>query len=69
MSMPRCVGCGDRDHLVRFSIVPHVFRALLPLRFKEHSSHDIVLLCHSRMKSWVFIYFHLLLGLEAVARP
>ena len=68
----RCVGCGAKDHLVRFSIVPHVFRALLPKRFKEptqvgcdckqgeqlwegrvlqkqqeHSSHDIVLLCHS----------------------
>ncbi|CAJ1411092.1 unnamed protein product [Effrenium voratum] len=43
----QCVGCGSKDHLVRFSIVPHVFRALLPRRFKEHSSHDIVLLCHS----------------------
>ncbi|CAE7902042.1 EXD2, partial [Symbiodinium microadriaticum] len=43
----QCVGCGAKDHLVRFSIVPHVFRALLPRRFKEHSSHDIVLLCHS----------------------
>eukprot|EP00434_Breviolum_minutum_P036785 symbB.v1.2.032608.t1/scaffold3932.1/size48061/1 len=43
----QCVGCGAKDHLVRFSIVPHVFRALLPKRFKEHSSHDIVLLCHS----------------------
>ena len=31
----RCVGCGAKDHLVRFSIVPHVFRALLPKRFKE----------------------------------
>jgi len=42
----RCVGCGSLKELVRFSIVPHVFRCQFPLRFKEHSSHDIVLLCH-----------------------
>ncbi|CAE8645538.1 unnamed protein product, partial [Polarella glacialis] len=43
----RCVGCASVERLVRFSIVPHVFRSQLPARFKEHSSHDIVLLCHA----------------------
>lgn len=41
----QCVGCGHDEGLVRFSIVPHCFRTHLPKRFKEHSSHDIVLLC------------------------
>ncbi|CAK0868489.1 unnamed protein product [Prorocentrum cordatum] len=40
-----CVGCGASEDVIRYSIVPPVFRSLLPLRFKEHSSHDIVLLC------------------------
>lgn len=42
-----CVGCKNEKDLVRFSIVPHVFRSQLPNRFKEHSSHDIVLVCHA----------------------
>lgn len=41
----QCVGCGHSGGLVRFSIVPHSFRSQLPKRLREHSSHDIVLLC------------------------
>eukprot|EP00747_Dinoflagellata_sp_TGD_P051077 gnl/TRDRNA2_/TRDRNA2_147143_c0_seq2.p1 gnl/TRDRNA2_/TRDRNA2_147143_c0~~gnl/TRDRNA2_/TRDRNA2_147143_c0_seq2.p1 ORF type:complete len:303 (+),score=37.18 gnl/TRDRNA2_/TRDRNA2_147143_c0_seq2:122-1030(+) len=40
-----CVGCGTGDRLVRFYVVPHSFRRLLPQHLKEHESHDIVLLC------------------------
>eukprot|EP00927_Polykrikos_kofoidii_P053798 TRINITY_DN48352_c0_g1_i1.p1 TRINITY_DN48352_c0_g1~~TRINITY_DN48352_c0_g1_i1.p1 ORF type:complete len:531 (-),score=75.05 TRINITY_DN48352_c0_g1_i1:47-1639(-) len=40
-----CVGCAGVEGLVRYSIIPHAFRAHLPRQFKEHSSHDITLLC------------------------
>ena len=53
-----CVGCGSaseesdaagessakRRH-VRFGVVPHAFRRLLPQHMKSRDSHDIVLLC------------------------
>uniref|UniRef100_A0A7S1BTQ8 HNH domain-containing protein n=1 Tax=Corethron hystrix TaxID=216773 RepID=A0A7S1BTQ8_9STRA len=42
-----CVRCGSSQHLVRHYIVPYAYRALLPVRYKEHMSHDIVLLCGS----------------------
>ena len=42
-----CVGCGasDASALVRWSVVPHSFRRLLPAKMKSRDSHDIVLLC------------------------
>lgn len=42
-----CVGCGAADGLLRFHVVPRAFRATFPAEFREHSSHDIVLLCLS----------------------
>ena len=43
----RCVGCGASDEAkqVRFSVVPHSFRRLLPARMKSRDSHDLVALC------------------------
>jgi len=41
----RCVGCGATQQTIRYSVIPPVFRSQMPRRFKEHSSHDIVLLC------------------------
>eukprot|EP01102_Stenamoeba_stenopodia_P013908 TRINITY_DN4563_c0_g1_i2.p1 TRINITY_DN4563_c0_g1~~TRINITY_DN4563_c0_g1_i2.p1 ORF type:complete len:265 (-),score=47.27 TRINITY_DN4563_c0_g1_i2:37-831(-) len=41
----RCVRCGRSDGYCRHSIVPHCFRAYLPIYVKSHNSHDIVLLC------------------------
>ena len=32
---------------MRWSVVPHAFRRLLPERIKSHDSHDIVLLCRA----------------------
>mmetsp|Transcript_37937 Transcript_37937/g.74268 ORF Transcript_37937/g.74268 Transcript_37937/m.74268 type:complete len:476 (+) Transcript_37937:146-1573(+) len=40
-----CVRCGSPQHLVRHYIVPYAYRTLLPTRYKEHLSHDIVVLC------------------------
>ena len=45
-----CVGCGSEalsggDRHVRFGVVPHAFRRLLPAHMKSRDSHDIVLLC------------------------
>ena len=45
-----CVGCGSEaaaggDRHVRFGVVPHAFRRLLPAQMKSRDSHDIVLLC------------------------
>jgi cation-transporting P-type ATPase D len=41
----QCVGCSATDRLVRFCVVPHSFRSLLPHKFKAFSSHDILLVC------------------------
>ena len=42
-----CVGCGsdEAEGQVRFSVVPHAFRKLLPARMKSRDSHDLVVLC------------------------
>ena len=42
-----CVGCGAEQtrQQVRFSVVPHAFRKLLPTRMKSRDSHDLVVLC------------------------
>ena len=42
-----CVVCGADDNLVRYYIVPQCYRKLFPKRVKNHSSHDIVLLCNN----------------------
>jgi len=40
-----CVICGSSENLIRFYIVPYVYRALFPDCYKSHMSHDIVIVC------------------------
>ncbi|XP_077990720.1 exonuclease 3'-5' domain-containing protein 2-like [Glandiceps talaboti] len=41
----QCVVCGTTDSYIRKNVVPHEYRKYFPTRLKEHSSHDVVLLC------------------------
>lgn len=41
----RCVVCGANEGLNRHHIVPSEYRRHLPTAVKEHSHHDVVLLC------------------------
>lgn len=41
----QCVVCGTSDHYLRYRVIPAAYRKHLPLHFKSHRSHDIVLLC------------------------
>eukprot|EP01130_Rhizamoeba_saxonica_P015285 TRINITY_DN681_c0_g1_i6.p1 TRINITY_DN681_c0_g1~~TRINITY_DN681_c0_g1_i6.p1 ORF type:complete len:263 (+),score=48.77 TRINITY_DN681_c0_g1_i6:969-1757(+) len=41
----QCVVCGEDSSVVRHNIVPSFFKKYFPLEIKEHSSHDIILLC------------------------
>ena len=43
--MNQCVICGVDTDLMKHLIVPKLFRMHMPVDVKEHSSHDIVLLC------------------------
>lgn len=43
----KCVVCGSKDYLSKHHIVPWGFRKFVDDRFKNWSSHDIVLLCLS----------------------
>uniref|UniRef100_A0A6J0T6M8 Exonuclease 3'-5' domain-containing protein 2 n=1 Tax=Pogona vitticeps TaxID=103695 RepID=A0A6J0T6M8_9SAUR len=40
-----CVVCGKRESYIRKNIVPHEYRKHFPLEMKDHSSHDVLLLC------------------------
>lgn len=40
-----CVRCGSQEELTKHHIVPICYRKHLPREEKNHSSHDIVLLC------------------------
>ncbi|KAJ7981294.1 protein RRP6-like 3 isoform X1 [Quillaja saponaria] len=40
-----CVGCGERNHYLRYRIIPSCYRIHFPEHLKSHRSHDIVLLC------------------------
>jgi hypothetical protein len=41
----RCVVCGTREGLNRHHVVPRVYRRHLPAEWKDHSHHDVLLLC------------------------
>ncbi|XP_070534607.1 exonuclease 3'-5' domain-containing protein 2-like [Ptychodera flava] len=41
----QCVVCGANKSYIRKNIVPHEYRKHFPANLKEHSSHDVVLLC------------------------
>ncbi|GCB65742.1 hypothetical protein scyTo_0013496 [Scyliorhinus torazame] len=40
-----CVVCGKRESYIRKNIVPHEYRRHFPIQMKDHSSHDVLLLC------------------------
>lgn len=40
-----CVGCGEKNHYLRYRIIPSCYRMHFPEHLKSHRSHDIVLLC------------------------
>jgi hypothetical protein len=40
-----CVSCGQDKNIIRHYIVPYSYRSLLPIEYKSHMSHDIVILC------------------------
>lgn len=41
----RCVVCGSEEGLSRHHVVPSVYRRHLPAEVKDHSHHDVLLLC------------------------
>ena len=41
----KCVVCGAEERLSRHHIVPQCYRRHFPEKVKNHSSHDVVLLC------------------------
>ncbi len=41
----RCVVCGASEGLNRHHVVPSVYRRHLPASVKDHSHHDVLLLC------------------------
>jgi hypothetical protein len=41
----RCVVCGAEEGLNRHHVIPSVYRRHLPAEVKNHSHHDVVLLC------------------------
>jgi hypothetical protein len=43
----RCVVCGAEEGLNRHHVVPSVYRRHLPAEVKDHSHHDVLLLCLS----------------------
>lgn len=40
-----CVVCGTEEMLTRHHVIPYCFRKFLPDKVKNHSYHDILLLC------------------------
>lgn len=40
-----CVVCSRTDFLTKHHVVPRCFRKFFPSRYKDHCSHDIVLMC------------------------
>jgi len=41
----RCVVCGRENKLNRHHVVPYCFRRFMPEMIKDHSYHDVLLLC------------------------
>lgn len=51
----RCVVCGKMENLSLHHCIPRCFRKYFPSEYKEHSSHDVLLLClecHSRYEKY-----------------
>ena len=42
-----CVVCGRGESYLRKYVVPHEYRRHFPEIMRDHSSHDVLLMCHS----------------------
>lgn len=40
-----CVCCNETNFLTRHHVVPYAFRKFMPVEYKEHNAHDVLLLC------------------------
>lgn len=40
-----CVACGSEEMLIKKQVVPKEYRRFFPTSLKDHSSHDVLLLC------------------------
>ena len=40
-----CVVCGATEGVLRKMIIPHDYRKHFPQHFKDHMSHDVLLMC------------------------
>jgi len=40
-----CVVCGAGNNYLKYSVVPHVYKHFLPVEYKSHRAHDVVVLC------------------------
>lgn len=47
----QCVVCGTIDNLTKHHVVPYWYRKHFPLKYKCHSSHDVLLVCRE-CHSW-----------------
>lgn len=47
-----CVCCNSQTSLTKHHIVPTQYRKQLPLKYKEHYSYDVVLLCKKCHESY-----------------
>jgi exonuclease 3'-5' domain-containing protein 2 len=50
----RCVVCGREDNINKHHVVPRLYRKQMPERYKDRTSHDVVILCvdcHTRYET------------------
>ena len=43
----KCVVCGTAEGLTKHHVVPYCYRKFFPREYKDHTSHDVNLLCRS----------------------
>lgn len=41
----KCVNCGSEKELTKHHIVPFSYRKYMPVEYKSHNSHDVLMLC------------------------
>ncbi len=41
----QCVVCGQKENLLKYHVVPSLYRQYFPLEMKAHRAHDVLLMC------------------------
>ncbi|CAD8099621.1 unnamed protein product [Paramecium sonneborni] len=41
----RCVICGASSNILKYQIIPYMYKHYLPNNYKSHRAHDVVILC------------------------